>query len=317
MKCCGADMARLMHFPQAPNLLDYLDEKGMLIFEEIPVWGGGDPNVKPGNPLTEQWLREMIDRDYNHPCIIGWSAGNEIWNHYAYVSSMHDYIRRELDSSRLLTYVSNTAATKGYGPANDPATVSDPILLNSYQSFDGPALLVHQRWPDKPLFFSEWGFAQIGAGLNATIPHFEQGLVKTIQGHPWLIGLSIWTFNDYRNGFKTGPASGNREWGVVDINRRPKAAYYQVRKAFSPVHALTVAGGQIRIDPRTPDEVPSYPLRGYTLQWKTGSQSGSIPVPDLKPGDPPWTAPCPAVPGLKVSLYTPTGYDVTDAEPSK
>ena len=317
MKRADADMARLMHFPQAPNLLDYLDEKGMLIFEEIPVWGSKEPNVKTNNPLTEQWLREMIDRDYNHPCIIGWSVGNELRGHYSYVKSMHDYIRRDLDTSRLLTYVSNSAAEPGVTSATEPASFCDLVLLNKYGSFQGPARTIHQRWPDKPMFFSEWGYRQIGANLNATIPNFADGYLKTYQDNPWVIGFSIWTFNDYRNGYKTGPASGNREWGVVDVWRRPKAAYYQVRTACSPVHSLTVANGQITIVPRTPDEVPSFALRGYTLRWKSGALSGAasgvIPVPDLKPGDPPWTVPSPAAGALTVNLYTPTGYDVTDA----
>ncbi len=40
MKGASAVMSRLMHVPQAPNLLDYLDEKGMLIYCEVPVWAG-------------------------------------------------------------------------------------------------------------------------------------------------------------------------------------------------------------------------------------------------------------------------------------
>ncbi|HEX4139881.1 MAG TPA: glycoside hydrolase family 2 TIM barrel-domain containing protein [Candidatus Methylacidiphilales bacterium] len=313
MKRAGADMARLMHFPQAPNLLDYLDEKGMLIFEEIPVWGGGDPNMKSGNPLTEQWLREMIDRDYNHPCIIGWSAGNEMQGSYNYVKSMHEYIRGQLDSSRLLSYVSNTADGKYIGRTNEPATISDLILLNKYGGF-GPALAtVHQRWPDKPVFFSEWGVRQIGASPDARIPNFDKIWADTVTAHPYLIGLSVWTFNDYRSGFKGTPPSGNREWGVVGVDRHPKAAYQQVRHAYSPVHALTVTPGQVRIEPRSPDEIPSYALRGYHLKWTAGTQTGDIPVPDLKPGDPPWESPLPNLPNLQVSLITPTGYDLTDA----
>ena len=321
MKSAGANMARLMHFPQAPNLLDYLDEKGMLIFEEIPVWGGGDPNVKTNNPLTRQWLREMIERDYNHPCIIGWSPGNEIEGHYAYVGSMFDYIRRELDSTRLLSYASNTAARgNSYGRSNDPATLSDMIMINSYGNFDNVVTRLHEVWPEKPVFFSEWGYHQIGSKPSATIPQLEKGIAETASGHPFVIGFSIWTFNDYRSGFKDTPASGNREWGLVDIERRPKAAYEQVRQAYSPVHALTVADGKIRIEPRSPDEIPSYALRGYHLKWETTStngapsQSGEIPVPDLKPGDPPWETSLPESDPVKVRLISPTGYDVTDAE---
>ena len=34
-----------MHSPQAPNLQDTMDERGLMIVAEIPVWGQGDPQV--------------------------------------------------------------------------------------------------------------------------------------------------------------------------------------------------------------------------------------------------------------------------------
>ncbi|WP_373514599.1 glycoside hydrolase family 2 protein, partial [Persicitalea sp.] len=41
MKAMGCNFTRIMHYPQATNLLDYCDEVGMLLIEEIPVWGKG------------------------------------------------------------------------------------------------------------------------------------------------------------------------------------------------------------------------------------------------------------------------------------
>jgi beta-galactosidase len=315
MKSAGADFARLMHTPQAPNLLDYLDEKGMMIIEEIPVWGAGDPQVKKDNPLTEQWLSEMINRDYNHPCVIGWSPGNELRYHYTYVHSMIDYIRKNLDSSRLLTYTSNTAAWL----RPDPVDFSDFAEMNSYGAFGKTADAVRKQWPNKPIFFSEWGFKQIGASPSARIPGFDKGIADTVQGRPYVIGFSIWTFNDYRSGMKGTPASGNREWGVVDVQRRPKAAYYQVRKAFSPVHSMTITNGTIRIEPRTSAEVPSYVLRGYHVKWEsrdaTGAvqKQGTMALPELKPGDPPWDTPVDVGDKITAQLVTPTGYIVDEA----
>ncbi len=53
MKRAGANFSRIAHNPQAPNLLRRLDEKGMLLILEIPIWGD-DPLAVPDNPLT--WL---------------------------------------------------------------------------------------------------------------------------------------------------------------------------------------------------------------------------------------------------------------------
>jgi beta-galactosidase len=322
MKGAGAVMARLIHYPEAPNLLDYLDQKGMLIYCEIPVWGGGDPEMKPNNPVTKQWLKEMIDRDYNHPCIIGWSTGNELQNQYAYVDSMTKYVRGELDPSRLTGYISNTAADKFHNPKNDPVTVSDIAMVNKYggpNDFTWAATAVRSKWPDKPIFFSEYGVKQIGASPTAKIPKLEESVAEMAK-QPYVIGGALWTFNDYRNGFKTGgSAAGNREWGVVDVDRHPKAAYWQIRRVYSPVHSLTVASGTVTVQPRTSEEIPSYTLRGYQIAWQIldtnekVTAEGKLPLPDLAPNAAAWSAPIPgaeSATNVKVSLISPTGYDV-------
>jgi beta-galactosidase len=266
MKEAGAVFSRLMHNPQAPNLNDYLDEKGMMVIAEIPVWGKGDPQVIADNPRTKQWLAEMITRDYNHPSIIGWSCGNEIVKHYEYVKTMNDYMRRELDPHRIVTYVSFTAWRKPAKVSNDGVTHSDLAMINMYAP-NGPAFTegiryVRKEWPEKPVFMAEFGVAQIGVGESAIVPGLEE-IWASMAAEPYLIGASLWTFNDYRSGFENTPASGNREWGVVDVNRNLKGAYQQVRRAFSPVAGLTFDSARIILTPRAAGALPSYPLRGY------------------------------------------------------
>jgi len=319
MKQAGAVFARLMHYPQAPNLLDYMDEKGMMLFAEIPVWGSDDANVMADNPLTKQWLAEMIERDYNHPCIIGWSPGNEIAKHYEYVRTMIDFVRKNLDPYRPAAYASNTAARANATPQNDPVTFSDVAFINTYSknpdSFRKVSQTLRSRWPEKPVFYSEFGVAQIGGSLDALIPNGEQ-IWAAIASEPYVIGGALWTFNDYRSDFKGTPASGNREWGVVTVDRQPKAAYEQVRRLYSPVRSLAIAEGKIRIEPRAPSDIPSYTLRGYRLSWAaaapdgTVKSRGTIPLPDIKPGDPVWETKLPDPGVSEVGLVTPGGYEV-------
>jgi beta-galactosidase len=307
MKRAGASFARLMHLPQAPNLLDYLDEKGFMIFAEIPVWGEGDPNMKAGNPLPEQWMREMIERDYNHPCIVGWSVGNELKQHYDYVDSMIKFTRT-LDPHRLINYVSFTGS-KSY-PTNDPISLCDLLMHNTYGGNNAVlAENLRGKWPNLPIFFSEFGASQIGTSSNAIIPGMDKRF-RPLEALPYVIGISVWTFNDYRSNYKGTPPSGNREWGVVTVDRQPKAAYWQMRKLFSPVHSLTVSNGVASVTPRRVEEIPSYTLRGYKLKW----DGGQIALPDLKPGDPVWTSDVKSKPGTVVKLFSPTGYDLADSE---
>ena len=306
MKRANGNLARLMHFPQAPNLLDYLDAKGMLIWCEIPVWGE-DPQIKTGNQLTRQWMAEMIARDYNHPCIIGWSVGNELSKHFAYVDDMLAFTRG-LDPYRIVTHVSHTGARKEYNRTNDPITLSPIALFNTYSYKQNAAAVVHEKWPEKPIFFSEFGLKQFGGNLDAHIDGLEALYRQATVGRPYVVGVSLWTFNDYRSDFPNTPPSGNREWGIVTEDRRPKAAFEQARQLFSPVHALTVTNGLIRLEPRSAEEVPSFALRGYKLKWN----GGEIALPDLKPGDAAWQSTVQIKPGTVVKLFTPTGYDVAE-----
>ena len=176
------------------------------------------------------------------------------------------------------------------------------------------------QWPDKPVFAAEFGVKQIGARAEATVPNFA-ALWAGITREPYVIGGALWTLNDYRSDYKGTPASGNREWGVVDLERRPKAAYHEARRVFAPARALEFDAAHIRLTPRGADEAPSYTLRGYRLEWTAReaaggeTRRGEIALPVLRPGDPAWESPAPA-PGLEsLRLIAPTGYDVLDGTP--
>ncbi len=318
MKQSGAVFSRLMHSPQAPNLQDYLDEKGMMIIAEIPVWGKDDPQVLADNPLTKQWLAEMIARDYNHPSIIGWSCGNEIMNNFDYVKTMNDYVRRELDPHRIVTYVSYTAWRQPANASNDGVTHSDLAMINMYstagRAFTKGIQYVRKEWPEKPVFMAEFGVAQIGVGEAAVVPRFEE-IWAAMATEPYVIGGALWTFNDYRSDYKGTPASGNREWGVVDVDRNLKGAYNQVRRAFSPVVSLGFDDRRIVLTPRAANALPSYTLRGYRVQWTNAEgKTGSISLPDIVPGAAvlELALPSEATSATTVKLITPTGYAVTD-----
>jgi beta-galactosidase len=334
MKRMGGNLSRIMHGPQAPNLLDYMDEKGMLVFTEIPVWGGIDPRMKEeGYPTTRRWLQEMIERDYNHPSIIGWSVGNELTSHYDYVRTMLEHVRKNLDPHRLAGYVSYTGARGSMGPHNDPITFSDLIMHNNYGSMSQMAPTLRQRWPEKAIFYTEFGSGQIGLSLDSKVPGLEKKLDDIRQAHPYVVGTSLWTYNDYRSAFQGTPASEDRAWGVVNVWRQPKRAFGQVALQFSPIRSLAIehvalpAPGQtvqstVRLEPRGAVDYPSYILRDYKLRWELRRPDGSVAegglfnLPPIKPGDAAltrpvtWKMPATAVRDITLSLITPTGYVV-------
>ncbi|MEQ8238364.1 MAG: glycoside hydrolase family 2 TIM barrel-domain containing protein [Cyclobacteriaceae bacterium] len=78
IKEMGANFVRLGHYPQDPEIYKACNELGILVWDELPWCRGGLGNdVWKDN--TKRLLSEMINQNFNHPSIIIWSLGNEIY----------------------------------------------------------------------------------------------------------------------------------------------------------------------------------------------------------------------------------------------
>ncbi len=246
IKSLGCNFSRLMHAPLSKNLLKVCDSIGFLLVEEIPVWGDDDPQTFPDNPLTKKWMKEMIERDYNHPSVVAWSVGNELrendsiaatWpekkmtkNQYDYANSMLDYVK-ELDPSRLKTYVTITTYRKGE-IGSEPYEKVDFISMNSYGSAVELTKITHDKFPGKPIFISEIGIGQIGPAPKGKLQDELVGYLKKLKDLPYVTGISLWSYNDYRSNYRGTPESGFREWGIVDEKRNKKEAYEQLKEIY-------------------------------------------------------------------------------------
>ncbi len=101
----GVNFVRLAHYPHSEFMARLADEKGILVWEEIPVYW----NLDFGNPETleraRRQLSELIERDRNRASVILWSIGNETpdgEDRQRFMSALAAEVR-ERDPSRLLT----------------------------------------------------------------------------------------------------------------------------------------------------------------------------------------------------------------------
>ncbi|WP_395339236.1 glycoside hydrolase family 2 protein [Ningiella sp. W23] len=78
IKEMGANFVRLGHYPQDPEVYKAADELGLLIWDELP-WCRGGKGGDEWERNTEHALQAMINQNYNHPSIIFWSLGNEMY----------------------------------------------------------------------------------------------------------------------------------------------------------------------------------------------------------------------------------------------
>lgn len=346
MKGAGANLTRIAHVPQAPELLDYADEIGMLLITEVPVWGGNRDISPAGYPAIQAELTEMVHRDFNHPSVFAYSVANEIAAHTPvgreYDRVMADFAR-SLDPTRYVTQVSNSY-TNAQRPEDDGSYYMDFVSINMYGSFTQNADHAHRLWPDKPIFVSEYSPDSFTFPVTREHLDFRTGagaLTPPFADRPWLVGWSQWTFNDYRSGYSGTSANQVRGWGVVDVWGQRKRAYAQVQAANAPVAGLELTGGSggsgdssgrvsmVELTPRggVDGDAPAYRLSGYRLAWQATDAAGEvvggrvIDLPGIAPGDEVLRLPVgwtdgggdSAAVAQQVSLLSPTGHEVAVA----
>lgn len=302
-----------VHWEQDRRVLDFCDRNGILMQEEVPAWGP-DTFSKTSDEVQEALeqnglaqLREMIQRDRNHPCIVAWGLCNEVDGKNPRSRQFAKRIgaeARRLDPSRLQTYASHTL---GSDPGADMAGEFDFISSNEYYGSWYPGTpadveahigRIRKAFPGKPIVISEYGWCE----CQPKIMPGDQNRVGIVNSHtdalrkfPEVAGAIYFDYNDYRTlvGDKGSGAMRQRVHGVVDLYSNPKPSFEALRLQSSPIeHAAVrkIANGRYELEIRTRRHLPGYTLRGYSLRWiahgyddlpMTGERTL---LPDLPPG---------------------------------
>ena len=100
----GFNGARLHEKVFEPRFLYHCDRLGYLVWGEYPNWGLDHTHPLATEIYLNEWS-ESIERDFNHPSIIGWCPFNETWGYFeekeknALISSIYKLTKR-LDPTR-------------------------------------------------------------------------------------------------------------------------------------------------------------------------------------------------------------------------
>ena len=130
----GFNGARLHQKVFEERFLYHADRLGYIVWGEFGDWGCGGlgplngEHQQPGPDYITQWL-ECLERDYSHPCIVGWCPLNETWQ------SITDRITALDDVTRGL-YLA-TKAMDGTRPVLDTSGYSHRVAgADVYDSHD-------------------------------------------------------------------------------------------------------------------------------------------------------------------------------------
>ncbi|QDH80786.1 glycoside hydrolase family 2 [Echinicola soli] len=72
IKEMNMNAVRTAHYPPDPSFLDLCDSLGLYVMDELAGWQNAY-DTAPGEKL----VKELVERDLNHPSILFWSNGNE------------------------------------------------------------------------------------------------------------------------------------------------------------------------------------------------------------------------------------------------
>ena len=147
----GCTTIRLAHYQHDQYFYDLCDEKGLVIWAEIPYIS---QHMATGRENTISQMKELIVQNYNHPSIVVWGLSNEITmkgaddpdlleNHYILNDLCH-----EMDKTRLTTMACVSPAPID----SEYVTIPDTVSYNHYfgwyggdTSQNGPWLIISIR----------------------------------------------------------------------------------------------------------------------------------------------------------------------------
>lgn len=182
----GFNGARLHEKVFEARFLYHCDRLGYLVWGEYPNWGLDHAHPLSTETYLNQWS-EAVERDFNHPAIIGWCPFNETWGYReereknALLSSLYKLTKRLdptrpcIDSSgnyRILSEVYDIhdydQDTQSFQARWDGLTdriretggvipAEDPFFNSAPEGPSGWAPFFNQPYDNQPIFVSEYG----------------------------------------------------------------------------------------------------------------------------------------------------------------
>ena len=135
IKGMGANFLRLGHYPQDPEIYKACNEHGVIVWDELP-WCRGGIGEEVWAANTERLLTEQIQQNMNHPSILFWSLGNEIYWLPDFENGddkqrMNTYVKKLNDISHQLDPYRMTAIRKYYA-GSDLVDVFSPSIWSGW-----------------------------------------------------------------------------------------------------------------------------------------------------------------------------------------
>ena len=244
----GATTIRLAHYQHDQFFYDLCDERGLVIWAEIPYISRHMPD---GRANTISQMTELVSQNYNHPSIVVWGLSNEISiagsdedlleNHRILNNLVH-----EMDKTRL-----TTIAAVSMCKMDDPyLQIPDVVSYNHYFGWYGGDTTMNGPWFDKfhamhptiPIGCSEYGCEALnwhtsdpkqGDYTEEYQAYYHEELIKQLFTRKYMWATHVWNMFDFGADARAeGGENGQNHKGLITMDRKYKKDAFFAYKAW-------------------------------------------------------------------------------------
>ena len=245
----GANTIRLAHYQHDQYFYDLCDEKGMVVWAEIPYIS---QHMATGRENTISQMKELVTQNYNHASIVVWGLSNEITMHGAADPDLienHKILNdlcHDMDKTRLTTI----ACLSMCDPNSEYLKIPDVVSYNHYfgwyggeTSMNGPWFdKFHKNHPDIPVGCSEYGCEALnwhtskpaqGDYTEEYQAYYHEELIKQLFTRDFIWSTHVWNMFDFgADARQEGGENGQNHKGLMTMDRKYKKDSFYAYKAW-------------------------------------------------------------------------------------
>ncbi|MBE6955408.1 MAG: glycoside hydrolase family 2 protein [Ruminococcaceae bacterium] len=256
----GATTIRLAHYQHDQYFYDLCDERGLVIWAEIPYISQHMPT---GRENTISQMKELIIQNYNHASIVVWGLSNEITmkgdrdpdlleNHRILNDLCH-----EMDKTR-----PTTMAAVSPTPIDSPyLEIPDTVSYNHYFGWYGGDTSMNGPWfdnfhalhPTLPIGCSEYGCEALnwhtsnpmqGDYTEEYQAYYHEELIRQLFSRKYMWATHVWNMFDFGADARAeGGENGQNHKGLITFDRKyKKDAFYAYKAWLNPEPMIHLCG---------------------------------------------------------------------------
>lgn len=245
----GANSIRLAHYQHDQYFYDLCDEKGLIVWAEIPYI---TVHMDNGRDNTVSQMEELITQNYNHASIICWALSNEI--------TLRGVTEDLIENHKILNDIVHQMDPKRYSAMANLFLLETDSPLVTLPDIRGYNLYYgwyvgemedndkwfddfHNKYPDVAIGLTEYGADSV-IGLQSPKPQkgdytesyqalYHEHMLEMFSKRPYIWGTYLWNMFEFAAaGRDEAGDPGKNHKGVITFDRKHKKDAYYIYKAW-------------------------------------------------------------------------------------